>query len=82
MLFCGIQLKTLTLEGRFLGTCSEIEVIKEGDRLRFILQDFTCCRRGFAFARSSQIPVYISGQTPDTSLLKHNKAKSSTLFQS
>ena len=37
MLFCGIQPKTLTLEGRFLGTSSEIEVIKQGDRLRFIL---------------------------------------------
>ena len=39
MSFCGIQLKTLTLEGRFLGTCSEIEVIKQGDikKLRYIL---------------------------------------------
>ena len=37
MLFCVIQLKNLTLEVRFLGTCSEIEVIKQGDRLISIL---------------------------------------------
>lgn len=38
MSFCGIQLKTLTLEGRFLGTCSEIELIKQGDKLRSIFK--------------------------------------------
>ena len=38
MSFCGIQLKTLTLEGRFLGTCSEIELIKQGDKLKSIFK--------------------------------------------